>query len=180
VQHVLGDLDRPSARLQIQRPDFKLRDSETKEVVSTIRSNVPDLIILSGSLPGSEIVQADASVLIRFRRGTPFPGEPDLAWTITGEKGELKLSSYGGTSLHANAYSKPVTIEVHDFSTDDVKNIEWSWEDWQEELPIMARSVAKLYESFYEGKEADYPSFETARRRHEQLSGYLAKWDAES
>lgn len=160
-------------RLQLQRPQIKIREPATSAIVDTITSNVPDLIYATGTLPASETVEAGASFLFRFRRGQPFKDEPALVWTINGVEGEIRLVSPSGTSLQANGYLKPVTIEVHDFATDQVETVTWEWEPWQDELPIPARSIAALYEAFANDDETKYPTFEYALRRHEQLAAML-------
>lgn len=165
-------MESPHAHFQIQRPEMKLRDAQGN-MVGTAVSDVPDLMLLSGTLPASALVSQHASLIVRFRRGQPFPSEAALVWTIHGEKGELRLTAPAGTTLHAGAYSQPVTLEVHDFAADEVAGVEWRWEDWQEELPVMARSIAMVYERIAEGRFEEVPSFEDAQRRHAQLSGLL-------
>jgi hypothetical protein len=176
IQHVLGELQDIQSRLQLQRPKVLLRDPSTKEVIETVTSNVPDLVVVDGTLAASQTTAEGASVLYRFRRGQPFLGEPALSWTINGEKGEIRLQAFGGSSLHANSYSAPVTIDIHDFASDKVQKIEWSWQSWQEELPVTARSVGVLYENFADGVVEGTPSFETALVRHEQITSVLASW----
>ncbi|KAG9254177.1 uncharacterized protein F5Z01DRAFT_120455 [Emericellopsis atlantica] len=174
VQYVLGTIEKPQTRLQLQRPEVKLRDPKTQNIVDTVISNVPDLVIVAATMPKSESVQENASILLRFRRGQPVAGEPALVWTISGTKGDLVLVARGGTALHANAYSEPVTIEIYNFETDKVEHVEWTWEDWQAELPMVARSIGKVYEDFANG--AQVPTFKDALERHEQLEGYLEDW----
>ncbi|KAM0344149.1 hypothetical protein ACHAPU_007871 [Fusarium lateritium] len=178
-QYILGDITNFKGRLHNQRPNVRVRDSSTNEITSTTTSNVPDIIFATGTLKESQTAKKDASVLIRFRRGQPFPGDPHLTITINGEKGEIRLRVLGGTALHATSYSKPVVIEVHDFETDAVEEVEWKWQDWQEELPIVARSVAKVYDSLADGAEEGLVSFDDALIRHEQLEGLLKEWDAD-
>lgn len=178
IQHVLGDVSNFKSRLQLQRPNVRVRDTKTNEVVETVESDVPDLVFATGTLSDSEISQAGASVLIRFRRGQPFPGQPALEWTINGEKGEIRLVSQGGTALHASGYSAPVTIQVHDYETEKVEDVAWKWEDWQEELPVVARVIGAFYEQFAEEAETkSVASFHDALFRHEQLTGLLKAWD---
>lgn len=169
VQHVLGDFLNLQGHFHLQRPQVKIRGTD-QELTST----VPDLIITTANLPATEQTQKDASVLYRFRRGVPFPGEPALVWTISGEKGEIRLIAKDGTALHASAYSGPVTIELLDFAEDKVRAVDWAWEDWQEELPVISRSVAKLYEHYADGGRV--PTFDDAVKRHEQLEGALSTW----
>lgn len=181
IQSVLGEVSGIHAQLQLQRPEMKLRDT-TNTVVKTVTSDVPDLITVTGSLSGSKVTQEGASLLVRFRRGQQFKGEPALTWHINCEKGEIRLTSPGGTSIHASSYSDPVTIEVHDFDTDEVRDIQWEWPKWQEDLglPIVGRSVAKLYDAFHaeavEGGPRTYPNFSDAVERHEQLARLLESW----
>lgn len=177
IQHVLGELVGLRAQLQLQRPDVKLRDPSTLEVVETRTSDVPDLIITTSTLADPSISVPGATVLIRYRRGQPFPGEPPLVWTINGEKGEIRLTAHGGVGVQANVYSAPVTIEVHDFEQDQVREVDWSWQQWQDELPFVARNIASLYDNFAAGQSGNIASFGNALARHKQLDEILAGWD---
>ncbi|KAJ7443158.1 hypothetical protein FB451DRAFT_1568762 [Mycena latifolia] len=176
IQFVHGDATALQSRLQIQFPNAKLRDPETNTVVKVVKSDVPDLIIVTSPLQESAIAQKEATLLVRFRRGQPSFDEAPLVWSIIGERGEIRLINPGGTALHASGHGTSVRLEVRDFATNTVEQIDWQWEAWQEELPALARSVGALYEAFAEGK--DYPTFEDALRRHEQLDGMLAAWSA--
>lgn len=184
IQSVVGDAIETHSQLQLQRPEMKLRDTSTNTIIKTVTSDVPDLMTVTGSLSGSEVTQEGASLLVRFRRGQQFKGEPALTWHINCEKGEIRLTSPSGTSIHASSYSDPVTIEVHDFATDEVCNVQWEWPKWEEELdlPIVGRSVAKLYDALYaeavEGGPRTYPNFSDAVERHEQLEKLLESWGA--
>lgn len=181
VQSVVGEASELQSRLQLQRPDVKLRDSSGK-IVGTVSSDVPDLIAVTGSITESDFVQRGATLDVRFRRGQQFKGEPALTWHINCEKGEIRLISPSGTSLHAGSYDEPVTIEIHDFDKDEVRQEAWKWPGWQEEagLPVVGRSVAQLYEAFYdytvEGGVRQFPSFADALMRHEQLDSMLSRW----
>ncbi|KAF3765697.1 NAD(P)-binding protein [Cryphonectria parasitica EP155] len=185
LQSTLGEATEVQTHLQLQRPTVKLRDASGK-IVGEVASDVPDLIIAASSLKPSDSVEKGASLYIRFRRGQQFKGEPALTWHINCELGEIRVVSPSGTSLHANSYSAPVTIDVHDFATDEIRREEWEWPAWQEEtdLPIVARSVAALYEGFYdhvsEGRDKNYPDFSDALSRHEQLSSMLSGWTSAS
>jgi predicted dehydrogenase len=180
-QSILGDVTNIKSRLHSQRPNVRIRDATTNEITGRVTTNVPDITFATGTLKESKTVQKDAAVSIRFRRGQPFPGEPPLIITINGEKGEIRLRSFGGTALNASGYSKPVVIEVHDFETDTVEEVEWKWHEWQEEndIPIIGRSIAAIYEQFANGGEEGLVSFSEALKRHEQLEGMLKQWDAD-
>ena len=157
---------------------IKLKDLQTQEIVGTVKSNVPDLVIVAGTLSQSDITQKNASFLFRFRRGQPFAGEPDLVWTINGEKGEIRLVAPSGAALHANASTDDLTIEIHDYETDKVESVEWSFEDWQTELPLFARNTGKVYDVYAAG-EGPVPTFGDALVRHEQLEGMLSGWTSD-
>lgn len=158
----------PKSTLQVRRPEVGIRDG-AGNVSETVESDVPDIIYVSGALRGSPIVSDGATLAIRYRRGVPFKGEPDLVWTIDGEKGELRLISPSGSAIQA--LSEPGAIEIHDYATDEVATIEWSWHDWQEELPVPGRNIGALYEALAGGQ--DYPTFHDAVERHEQISIFL-------
>lgn len=179
VQYILGDIGNFKSRLHIQRPNVKVSDPATKKIIETKKSEVPDVIFATGTLKESGTSQEGASVLIRFRRGQPFPGEAPLVFTINGEKGEIRLKAEGGTALHASSYNAPVTIQVDDFETGKIEEIAWQWEDWQEELPLVSRSVAVVYERFAAGSDEGLVSFDDARFRHGQLDGILREWDSD-
>lgn len=162
--------------IQIQRPNVPIENRQTKEIIETVKSDVPDLVIATGTLPASSIAQEGATVYFRLRRGQPFLGEDPLVWTINGEKGEIRLSSPGGTALQATAYNKPVTIEVHVHETDDVQKIEWDWTEWQKNISIIGRNTGALYENYFNGDA--YPTFEDALKLHERLEEIMGDWKA--
>ncbi|KAJ7085885.1 hypothetical protein C8R44DRAFT_821312 [Mycena epipterygia] len=177
IQFVHGDATAIKSRLHLQFPDVKVRDPETNTIVKTVKSDVPDLIIVTSPLQESAVAQKDATLLVRFRRGQPSFDEPALAWSIIGEKGEIRLTSPGSTQL-AFAHTESIRLEVKDFASNKVEQIGWEWEAWQEDLPLPARSVGALYEAFTERDERKYPTFEDALKRHEQLEGMLSAWSA--
>lgn len=173
---VLGEFQNIQGNLQIQRPAVKLRDPASGNIVDTIESDVPDLFLVNAKLGGSAVAKEGAAVSLYYRRGQPFKGEPAFRWSINGEKGELRLLSPSGPSLNASSYSQPVTIEVHDFDTDEIVSEEWKWSRWQEELPLPSRSIAGLYELFAAGDVSQYVTFDVALKRYEQLNDILEKF----
>ncbi|KAK3402356.1 hypothetical protein B0T20DRAFT_451180 [Sordaria brevicollis] len=210
LQSLLGELKPESIKshLTLQRPLIPLTDS-SGAITKTITSNTPDLLYLTGSLPASPPppssssssstppsisslslspsspppgvvpVQENATLHLRMRRGPPFPGEPAFVWSITCERGEVRVTSDDSIAIILG--TGDVKIEVHDFETDEVEEVEWEWEDWQKELPGPARNVGSVYEGLWEawvnneeggqgpkgeGKKR-YNDWEVARRRHE-------------
>jgi hypothetical protein len=173
VQSILGDIRDPHMQFQNQRPELSRVDLNTGEIVGTVKSDVPDLVILMASMTGSETVHNGATLLVRYRKGPSFKGEPAFVWSINCEKGELRLVSPAGPALQLNVYSEQVTIEVHDFATDEMKPIEWNWADYQLELPEDARVTAAWYEAYAAGTEYEAATFQDALHRHEQLEKWL-------
>ncbi|KAK7065122.1 oxidoreductase family protein [Favolaschia claudopus] len=170
IQFVHGDATILHSRFQLQFPTNKILDPSTNTIVKSVTSTVPDLAIVTASLPASSSTQKDhdATLLVRFNRGQPqpafsFAGEPSLVWSIVGLKGEIRLTSTAGTGLHASGYAPGgVSLEVLDFENEngEVNRIDpdalWA-KPWQEELPLLSRSVGG----------AGYPTFEDALKRHE-------------
>jgi predicted dehydrogenase len=188
VQHVLGELEKDPktdttvhGHFQLQRPENKIRGSDGS-IVKTVTSNVPDLILIAGTLPESATVQKGATLHFRYRRGQAFPGDPALTWSINGEKGEIRIVSPATTGLNIGADDPPFTVKHHDFETDEVSDIDWEWADWQKELPVHARNIGGLYEAFAaaweggSGEESYYPTFEHALKRHRQLEELISGW----
>jgi hypothetical protein len=132
------------------------------------------LISVTATLEESKTVQKDATLQARFRRGQPFPGEPPLWLAINGEKGEIRLTSSAGTSVHSSADVEAFQVDVHDFESGGVERVQWDWEEWQKELPVAARHVAAVYEEFAKGEDGVYPTFDDALALHEQLEGLVA------
>lgn len=174
IQYVVGDIVDAHGHTQIQRPELRLEDPTNQATAEVVVSDVPDLIITTGRLQASNIAVENATVLSRFRVGSPFPNEPALVWSIVGELGEIRLTAEISTTLQAHGYDKPVTLEVRDFDSDAVEVVQWKWAEWQEDLPVVARSVGALYEEIAKGREGKVPSFEEALIRHEQIEALLS------
>ncbi len=179
----MGDIQNERAHFQLENPLLKLKDPNTHKTVDTVKTDVPDLVILTGSLRESTVAEENATVNIRYHRGPPFKGEPAFVWTIRGQKGELRLVSPGGPGLWSNDFPEPVTIEVYDYATEDVSAVEWQWADWQLDIssPVKGRTgrnIASIYEAYAEGDESKYAVFGTALKRHEQLDKWIQEFGA--
>ncbi|KAF2635763.1 putative oxidoreductase [Massarina eburnea CBS 473.64] len=179
VLSALGDLDLStvSTKLQLQRPDIRIRNRSTNEIVDQIRSDVPDLLSLHGTLASSQ-----ATLSVGFRRGQPFPGTPSFVWTINCEKGEIRVVSPAALSLESGDVKNPVTIHVHWFADDIVEEVKWEWNEEQQKLPLMARSVMRCLTSIADGKaEGDgWVGLEDAAKRAKMVDGFLRDWDKSS
>lgn len=177
IQSILGEIQDIKSQLQIQRPEVKLIDPASGKITGTTTSDVPDLILVTGSLPETDEVAEGASIFLRFRRGQPFKGEPALRWTVVGEKGEIRITSDNGPSFNAN--SDDVVIEVYNYHSDEVQKVDWEWGSYGE-LPAVARNIAALYDAYASGQTSNYANFDHALRRHKQLDEILADFDNHS
>ncbi|MCJ1463633.1 hypothetical protein MMC07_002241 [Pseudocyphellaria aurata] len=161
VNFVLGEFTSFSSHLTIQRPKIAvIHDGKVEE---TVKTDVPDLIMLHGTL--SSGIPLSAS----FRSGQPFKDDPGLVWNINGLAGEIKVQG-SGPALQAR--DDDVKIWLHNFATDEVDEVKW--ESPFPELPGAARNVASLYEAFARGDEGGFPSFEDAVLRHRQIEELYA------
>ncbi|OLN85176.1 Galactose/lactose metabolism regulatory protein GAL80 [Colletotrichum chlorophyti] len=185
VHHVLGEFGDGGrgfvSRMQIQRLAFKIRGEEGRRV----KNDVPDFVALHGALDGRDAAPG-ATLAVRFRNGTPFKGRPAFIWRIVGEKGEIEVESPSGPYLHSDSYDEPIAIRVHDHERDVVQEVPWSWEKWQEELPIRARNVGEVYERYARwvkaGKEEveeddRWPTLEDAVVRMRELDVLFERFD---
>ncbi|KAF4428366.1 oxidoreductase family [Fusarium acutatum] len=129
LQYALGDAYDIRTRLQLQQPKADLT-STTGGIVGTVESDVPHLVSVTALLRPSQYIEKGATTLVTYQRRPPYPGEPKFTWTITGERGELRLTAEGGTTPRTMA-SKPVKIELHEFSTEIVRQVPWAWEPWR-------------------------------------------------
>ncbi|RYP68213.1 hypothetical protein DL771_006813 [Monosporascus sp. 5C6A] len=172
VQHTLGDIQNIQSHLQLQRPILKVQDSYTGRFIDTIESDVPDLIYVTGTLPGTEHIAKGATLHMRFRRAQAFLGEPALIWSIYGEKGEIRLTAASNTMLQVSSLMD-VTIDIDDHVNDEVQCVEWKWGSYPE-LQYLSRSYGPLYEAYVGGAVGEYADFEHAVKRHTQLDQILA------
>ncbi|ORX98945.1 hypothetical protein BCR34DRAFT_547762 [Clohesyomyces aquaticus] len=176
VQSVVGELVPGTVHTQfeLQRPNIRIRDPSTGEIVETIHSNVPDLLSLDGRLTHEHAAQ-NASLHFHFRRGQPFPGIPSLDWRINFERGEVRLVAPSGISLQAAPYDEPVTIQLFDFDKESLEDVPWEWNDLQKEVPIRARTVLSCLYAFADGatRGNGWVGLEDATKRAEQIENWL-------
>ncbi|KAI0475727.1 putative oxidoreductase [Xylariaceae sp. FL0804] len=177
VLSVLGDLDpvTVSTRLQLQRPDIRVREMATNTIIDTTQSNVPDLLALHGVTASSQ-----ATLSLTYRRGQPFPNTPSFAWTINCENGEIRVISPTTTSLETEVEDENRTrINVHYFADNRVEEVEWDWSEEQKKVPLMARTVMRSLYEFADGKaEGDgWVGLEDAAGRAAMVEGFLREWE---
>ena len=174
VHSVLGEFESSNAHLQIQRPNQTIINRDTG-ATRPAQSDVPDLVSLHGTLKSSNYVAEGASLVANFCTGPPFPGTSPFVWTITGEKGRIRLSNERGPFIQSEGSGWPTPIQVEDFASQEVKEVSWEWEDWQEPLIPRGRNIAKIYDLYYESgiNDSGLVDFSDAVVRHAQLDRML-------
>ncbi|KAL6863525.1 NAD(P)-binding protein [Trichoderma novae-zelandiae] len=189
VHCVLGEFKDFHSQMQIRWPEVGIVDKDGVQL-RTRKNDVPDLVSVHGELaPGAADIQEGATLSVMYRSGTPFKGDPPYVWYIQGQTGELKVTSPFGPILQA-ATLPGVKIELHDSITDEVTEIAWEseWKDWQTELKTPGcKLVGDMYNRYalwhqQEDKEAapvggEWPTFDVAIRRHEELDRMLKDFD---
>lgn len=145
IHAVLGEWDTVWARTQVQRAELTLLGADPQR---SVISNVPDLIVVHGTVKGKDYVTDDATLSVNWRSGLPFEGDPALVWNIRGEKGEVQLISHSSLLIGAEVSDEAITLKVQLYGTDDVEVVSWSWEEWQTTLPVISRNTAALYDEY--------------------------------
>ncbi|KAK8042566.1 oxidoreductase family protein [Apiospora phragmitis] len=153
-----------------------VKDTVSGEMLEAIKSNVPDLIHVTGALPESDHVSNGATLHLRYRRGQPFKDEPPIVWTINGEKGEIRFIAHGGPGVNVTSKENAPVIEVHDFATDEVEQIEYDHGP-RCDIDLPARNVGSVYEAFAAQDKSHYATFDHAVKRHSQLDKMLLDYD---
>lgn len=75
-----------------------------------------------------------------------------LTWSINCEHGEIRVVSVTSPFLRFHEGDGPVTIQVHNFDSDEVKDVAWDWSEEQKQVPIIARDIMKSLLDFAGGK----------------------------
>ncbi|KAL2842112.1 hypothetical protein BJX68DRAFT_270830 [Aspergillus pseudodeflectus] len=156
VWQVLGELTSFQSLLANQRPVINLVGDDGSIVEWGARKTTPDHIMIHGKL------ESGAVLSVSMRGGTPFKGSPGLEWSIYGEKGEVRVTGPNGF-IEIFGITK---IELHDFTTDTVEEIELRKGTFAEMEPIN-RNLARVYEAIATGDNSVLCSFEEAVKRHE-------------
>lgn len=129
VHAVLGEWDASETRTQIQKPEVMILSAESGLPQRAVVNVVPDLVAVHGTVTGKEYLVNGATLVVSWQNGPSFQGAPASVWTINGEKGQIQLISPVTPILATHAYTEPVTIKMHDYTTDEVDEVTWNWED---------------------------------------------------
>lgn len=79
---------------------------------------------------------------------------------------------YDYPSLQADAYGKPVLIDIRRPESDEVEPVEWQWPD--ESLPVRSRNTAHCLRAFARGDDENWADLRSAAVVMEQLEAWLA------
>ncbi|OQO03451.1 hypothetical protein B0A48_10115 [Cryoendolithus antarcticus] len=172
IHYVLGEYEDFNAHTQIQHPNKVVYDKDSGEE-RQVTSDVPDLVSLHGTLKPSSFVMKGASLTATYQVAPPWPGTLPLTWTVTGEKGELRITA--SKTAFLNVAGSGILIEQLDFASNEVKSIDWEFDAHIAELPERARIISKLYNLFAEGKlqKAGAADFAAAVVRHKEIDSIL-------
>lgn len=110
-----------------------------------------------------------------YHRAWPFPGEATITWTIACEDADVRLRVYDYPSLQADAYGKPVLIDIHRADTDEVESVTWQWPIGFEEPPVRSRNTARSLQALALGRDEDWADLKEAVRLIEQLESWLER-----
>ena len=156
IHHVLGEFSSFQAHGAIIQKEVDIVDASGKTLKS-VQPDVPDFLTIHGTLEGS-----NAPLGIVWRRRQPFKDTPGFVWDITGDKGEIRVTS---PKPAFNVYDEGTEIWVEDYESREVKKVEWKSD--YEHLNSSARNIAGLYEAYARGE--GYPDFEIAVRRMKEI-----------
>jgi predicted dehydrogenase len=169
--------------MAVSRPKISIIDPHSKSTVKETQSDVPDFLSIQGTVSSGAILTGT------FRNGKPFKGTPAFVWSINGELGEILVTSPSGPYIFSgDSYGERPQIQIHDFATDEVKELEWDWAEWQKDLPIRSRGIAQVYERYARwvdagkpkdrGEDMDFPSLESGVDRMKEIQRMFEQFDA--
>ena len=117
-----------------------------------------------------------------------MPDEPTINWTITCEHATIRLRTYDYPSLQADAYGKPVLIDVYWRKNKELEKVEWRWHDVEENEEVSERSriTGRCLSAFGKtisgqrdcsghAQEYGWADLKSALRLTEQLDGWLER-----
>ncbi|KAF2275380.1 oxidoreductase [Westerdykella ornata] len=178
---VLGNLvpESISSQMQIRRPEVKLVDPATGKTIKTVTRDTPDILHFTARLQPSQYVVPGASFHYVFRSGQPFPGTPTANFTITLESGQIQLTAGSPPGLEFAGPGQEAKIKVWRRGSKEAEDVEWKWENVNDEIgPIAAAMQVPLY-AFADGKEKGdgWVDIEDAREIARLIDGFYKKWE---
>lgn len=155
MQAVLGEPKSFDSVLAVQRPVVNVVNPDGSILKKDVKVTSYDHVMVHGKLDSGAVFS------INVRGGNQFKDQPSVDWRIYGEKGEIWVKAsnmhmqiFGGSSIH-----------LHDFENDEVKEIKFLEEEFDDMYPIH-RNVARLYEAVAAEDATAFCSFEQAVKLH--------------
>ena len=144
--------------LSIQRPTTNIIDEDGSVVKKDLKVTSHDQVLVHGKL------ESGAVFSVNVRGGGQFKDEPSVDWRIYGEKGEIWVKA---PTMHMQIMGG-TSIRLHDLAKDEVSNIEFLKEDFDDMYPIH-RNIARQYEAVAAGDLSAFRTFEQAVEHHRFL-----------
>ncbi|KAL1892594.1 hypothetical protein Sste5346_006879 [Sporothrix stenoceras] len=171
---------------QLQSPDIKIIDPASKEVVETVRSNVPDLLSINGFVKSVRTNNEPATLSVHYQRGFRLPGTPDLEWTLTGTKGKIRVTEMDGSSFESDPGPSGLNITLWTFADNKVEDVEWKYSDLQHEVNPRARTTQTLLYAYADAKRCvtkddirkspEWPSLKSGAARAAEVEEWLSSF----
>ncbi len=178
VEAVLGSVVSHKSLLVNQYPTFSVRDPFTNKVLEENKpNNVPNQVVFDAILSSGVVftykLHSAATPSTSAKPTTNSRNQfPALDWRIFGTKGEIRVTRYN--NLFLNLDSEDVKLEFWNVDQGEVVEVKLDKDEF-EDLPSVARNIARVYEAFAEGvddkgeKKTWYPDFEHGLKRHELI-----------
>jgi len=167
IQYVLGyGFKSAHSILSNRRPTIKLLDSTGKVVEEKHAKTSDDTIFLQGLISSSSSPGDGIPFSYTLRGGKPFPSTNGLTWSIYGQTGEILVTA---SSPFLQIGYEDMKIQLHDFASDKVEEVDFAELEKLGDLPMPGRNVARVYRALAQGKESC--TFEDAVERHEFIEG---------
>lgn len=152
---MLGEPNTFDSVLAIQRPTVNIINKDGSTAKKDFKVTSHDQILVHGKLNSGAVFS------INVRGGNQFKDESGVDWRIYGEKGEIWVKAL---NMHMQIFGG-TSIRLHDFEKDEVKEIDFLKEKFDDMYPIH-RNVARLYEAVAAEDHAAFRTFEQAVKRH--------------
>jgi predicted dehydrogenase len=168
-QYALGDIASVSSLLPVQYPEVDLIDSGTGKITeANAAKSAPDLVYMHGRLASSAVFS------LTLRGGHPINGQ-NLLWTISGEKGDIQISS-PATPIWCGFGPLKVRVKTIDEPEREVPLLE----DGLESYGPPAGNIARLYEKFAKGQTDGVMDIEQALKMHQLVGKVFESSDSGS
>lgn len=158
---ILGNFKDIQSTFKIQNKKTKLVDHEGKTIQEDYDITAPDTILLQG------VLESGAVASMTMRTSKEPVDNTGFRWIISGNKGELELTSDPGI-FHWGAPG--LKLKLREFGG-EAKEIDFnpSEPEHLSQVSYMGQNVARLYEAFATGEEDGYATLDDALKVHKAL-----------